>query len=107
MQKRNPVPRVTQLNSVTKRGSKYEDIIIFAQKIESVGENPVKSNPIKRNLLIGIFLLQQIIKDQLNKKKKKKSRIRETKNLSTDADRRTDTILERLRDLSKKNKIKQ
>ena len=33
-----------------------------------------------------------------------KSRIREKKNLSTDADRRTDTILERLRDLSKKNK---
>ena len=30
----------------------------------------------------------------------KKSRIRETSNLSTDADRRTDTILERLRDLS-------
>ena len=35
----------------------------------------------------------------------KKSRIRETSNLSTDADRRTDTILERLRDLSFK-KIK-
>ena len=34
----------------------------------------------------------------------KKSRIRETSNLSTDADRRTDTILERLRDLSKKKK---
>ena len=33
---------------------------------------------------------------------KKKSRIRETKNLSTDADRRTDTILERLSDLFKK-----
>ena len=33
----------------------------------------------------------------------KKSRIRETKNLSTDADSRTDTVLERLRDLSKKN----
>ena len=32
----------------------------------------------------------------------KKSRIRETKNLSTDADSRIDTILERLRDLSKK-----
>ena len=32
---------------------------------------------------------------------RKKSRIRETKNLSTDADSRTDTILERLRDLSK------
>ena len=32
---------------------------------------------------------------------KKKSRIRDTSNLSTDADRRTDTILERLRDLSK------
>ena len=30
----------------------------------------------------------------------KKSRIRETKNLSTDADSRTDTILQRLRDLS-------
>ena len=30
----------------------------------------------------------------------KKSCIRETSNLSTDADRRTDTILERLRDLS-------
>ena len=28
-----------------------------------------------------------------------KSRIRDTKNLSTDADSRTDTILERLRDL--------
>ena len=36
---------------------------------------------------------------------KQKSRIRETSNLSTDADRRTDTILERLRDLSLK-KIK-
>ena len=30
---------------------------------------------------------------------KKKSGMRETKNLSTDADSRTDTILERLRDL--------
>ena len=30
----------------------------------------------------------------------KKSRIRETKNLSTDADSRTDTIFERLSDLS-------
>ena len=37
---------------------------------------------------------------------RKKSRIREAKNLSTDADSRTDTILERLRDLSKKKKIK-
>ena len=37
----------------------------------------------------------------------KKSRIRETKNLSTDADSRTDTVLESLHDLSKKkNKIK-
>ena len=34
----------------------------------------------------------------------KKSRIRETKNLSTDADRRTDTIFERLHDLFKKKK---
>ena len=39
--------------------------------------------------------------------RKKKFRIRETKNLSTDADSRTDTILERLHDLSrKKNKKK-
>ena len=34
----------------------------------------------------------------------KNSRIRETSNPSTDADRRTETILERLRDLSKKIK---
>ena len=33
-----------------------------------------------------------------------KSRIRETSNLSTDADCRTDTILESLRDLSRKRK---
>ena len=37
---------------------------------------------------------------------KKKSRIRETKNLSTDADRRTDTILDSLRDLSRKRRRK-
>ena len=36
----------------------------------------------------------------------KKSRIWETLNLSTNADRRTDTILERLQDLSKKKKEK-
>ena len=36
----------------------------------------------------------------------KKSRIRETSNLSTDADCRTDTILESLRDLSRKKKKK-
>ena len=36
----------------------------------------------------------------------KKSRIRETKNLSTDADSRTDTISEGLRDLSQKKKKK-
>ena len=36
----------------------------------------------------------------------KKSRIRETSNLSTDADRRTDTILESLRDLSRKRRRK-
>ena len=42
--------------------------------------------------------------DELNVNKK--SRIRETKNLSTDADCRTDTILERLRDLSLKKKYK-
>ena len=36
----------------------------------------------------------------------KKSRIRETSNLSTDADRRTDTILERLRDLSQQKRRK-
>ena len=36
---------------------------------------------------------------------KKKSRKRETSNLSTDADRRTDTILESLHDLSRKKNI--
>ena len=36
---------------------------------------------------------------------KKKSSLRETKNLSTDADSKTDTILERLRDLSERIKI--
>ena len=35
-----------------------------------------------------------------------KSRIRETKNLSTDADSRTDTIFERLIDLSEKKEKK-
>ena len=35
---------------------------------------------------------------------KKKSRIRETKNLSTDADSRTDTIFKRLHDLSEEEK---
>ena len=37
---------------------------------------------------------------------KKKSRIRETSNLSTDVDRRNDTILESLRDLSRKKEEK-
>ena len=37
----------------------------------------------------------------------KKSHIRETPTLSTDADRRTDTNLKRLRDLSKKKKMKE
>ena len=57
----------------------------------------------------GFFLyvepiLFQIIEQNLSYKKK--SRIRETSNLSTDADRRTDTILESLRDLSRKKKKK-
>ena len=39
-----------------------------------------------------------------SKRNTKKLRIRETKNLSTDADSRTDTILERLHDKMKKNK---
>ena len=38
---------------------------------------------------------------------KKKSRIRETPTLSTDADNRTDTNLKRLRDLSLKKKCSQ
>ena len=41
-----------------------------------------------------------------NNNKHKKSRIRETPTLSTDADSRTDTNLKRLRDSSKKNKKK-
>ena len=40
--------------------------------------------------------------DGISRRKDKKSRIPETKNLLTDADSRTNTILERLRDLSLK-----
>ena len=54
---------------------------------------------------ISAELLELYLKNKL--KEMKKSRIRETKNLSTDADSRTDTILERLRDLSLKTKTKQ
>ena len=42
----------------------------------------------------------------LSQSQVKKSRIRETKNLSTDADSKTDTILERLHNLSKKKEKK-
>ena len=48
----------------------------------------------KLNLLVDFKNAQQLLD--------KKSRIRETPTLSTDADRRTDTNLKRLRDLSKK-----
>ena len=56
-----------------------------------------------------VLLLEKVIipkKCILCKSLKKKSRIRETSNLSTDADRRTDTILEILRDLYRKKIIK-
>ena len=42
----------------------------------------------------------------MKRKEEEKSRIRETPTLSTDAYSRTDTNLKKLRDLSKKKKIK-
>ena len=44
-------------------------------------------------------------RNQNYKKERKKFRIRETKNLLTDVDSRTDKMLERLQDLSFKKKI--
>ena len=44
--------------------------------------------------------------DHIDKSLTNKSRIRETPNLSTDADSRTNTILERLHDLSREKKTK-
>ena len=64
----------------------------------------------KYNIVNGKFHLNKttkvLYKGLLCKQSIKKSRIRETKNLSTDAESRTDTILERLCDLSKKRKKK-
>ena len=51
------------------------------------------------------FKSQNVIQTS-NSYHKKKSSLRETKNISTDADSRTDTILERLRDLSERKKKK-
>ena len=58
-------------------------------------ETPKTKNP---TLYLGELRLQIL------QRIKKKSRIRETKNLSTDADSRTVTVSERLHDLFKKNK---
>ena len=54
---------------------------------------------------IGLDLeeVKNMSKKRLKKTVKEKSRIRETKNLSTDADSRTYTVFERLHDLSKKS----
>ena len=55
--------------------------------------NMVKYHSFHLYLIIKQFIFFSVLLDI------KKSRIRETKNLSTDADSRTDTVLERLRDL--------
>ena len=68
--------------SATRRGSLAGDILFWC-----------KLNP----LAVYWANVTQTIRDQTEK-----SRIRETSNLLTNADRRTDTILERLRDLSEK-----
>ena len=47
-------------------------------------------------------MIYKELQGQFPEKLNKKSRIRETKNLLTNADRRTDTILERLREEEKK-----
>ena len=51
------------------------------------------------NILASFAFAMFCVQDYFNYKASyKKSRIRETKNLSTDADSRTDTILKKLRD---------
>ena len=55
--------------------------------------------------LIQIILVSFIFREIENRQKK--SRIRETKNLSTDKDSRTNTILERLHDLGAVHKLYQ
>ena len=51
-------------------------------------------------MLLNKMLPMEVIKSGSQIKCLKKTRIRETKNLLTDADSRTDTIFERLHDLS-------
>ena len=73
------------------------------------GDNTLIKQITGRVQPLGKVLKQDILsigRYQFKSSTFKKSRIRETKNLSTDADSRTDTILERLRDLSKKNNNK-
>ena len=48
--------------------------------------------------MVDLHLSEKVYQCSYIEDFKKKSRIRETSNLSTDADCRTDTILERLRD---------
>ena len=91
---------IKQRNSLLKQGEIDKANIIDAQIAKTIAEEGrIKAsmfrkfcNPNRSSVLSEMWQL------------KKKSRIRETSNLSTDADCRTDTILERLRDLSKKLK---
>ena len=71
-------------------------------------KNPVKPIRTKKNYLQNANKNRNKTKNNLRITRKprntreKKTRIRETKNLLTDADSRTNTVLERLRDLSNK-----
>ena len=77
----------------------------FRKYIKKINNNNDNNNNNNNNILngqlISEYITQPIFFFTISKQK---SRMRETKNLSTYADSRTDTILERLRDLSKKNR---
>ena len=73
----------------------------FAFVLVSIGL--IQGGTLKDPLLIKILVLWPLELEFCGLwKRRKKSRIWETSNLLTDADHRTDTMLERLRDLSKK-----
>ena len=66
--------------------------------MEDIGPNEVES--------VSVEDIEPDEEESTRPKVAEKSRIRETKNLSTDADSRTGTILERLHDFSQKRKEK-
>ena len=88
--------KVTKVTTVTKISQNSIYLGSFLPKCKRKASAKGQSPP--RELEVGqIFLF--VITIKVTYTESKKSRIRETRNLSTDADSRTDTIFERLRDL--------